>query len=663
LTQYLSFILLSFCLTFTLVGKCDAGSESLPRSQYSITVQLDTATHTLTAETTLTWTNPDTKPVDHMLFHMYYNAFKNSNSTFLTESEFPDFLSPTSKDECHWAYTQVDNIRDQSGNNLTKNTSYIQPDNANTEDQTVLRLDLDKPLAPGQSVELKFNWSAKIPHIMPRTGYNQEYYFLAQWFPKLGVYEVPGMRYATEGGWNCHQYHANGEYYSEFADYTVTMQVPSDYIVASSGQLVDKQPLDSNTTSWTYQVDNVIDFTWSASPHFVKQSTAYRDTDIHFYTYPYKQEIAPRYFAAIEYCMDYLDSHLGPYPYPTLSIIDPPIHGMFTGGMEYPTLISSLSFTFLPDGLRTPETLVMHEFIHQYFMQMVATHEVEEPWMDEGFTTYWEGRILDNYLGQSSSMIDYLGFHVGTKEYNRSEFLRDPLNQSGANTLKSYEYEPSAYGPISYNKTALWLQTLERMLGTALMDEIWRAYFLEWQYRHPCRQDFIDIVNDHVIQHSPRFPQGMDWYFDQVIYGTALCDYSITQISNSETQSPTGYLDSTEDCQVNGVIPDQTTYQSRVTIQRLEEMILPITIRVTFEDGTTQYDTLTGSDVVVNLDYLGGSQIISAAVDPDTINYLDSNLINNTYSLEPINNGTERSLKYYLQSKVQHILEFLSLLI
>ncbi len=657
------YILALLFLILALAGKCYTSDNTIPRTTYQTNVTLDTATHMLSAETILTWTNPDHKPVDHMLFHMYYNAFKNSNSTFFTEGTFPDFLTPSGLDECQWSYIQIDQIHDSNLTDLSSQISYIQPDDDNLHDQTVLRLDLPTPIPPGQSIQLTYKWSAKIPHIMPRTGYNKEYYFFAQWFPKLGVYELPGIRYATQGGWNCHQYHANGEYYSDFADYTVTMQVPNDYRVASSGQLIQKTPVDINTNSWTFHVDNVIDFTWSTSPHFIKQSDSYKDTQIHFYTYPYKQNIADRYFRALKFCMKYLDTHLGPYPYPTISIVDPPIHGMFTGGMEYPTLISSLSFTFLPEGLRTPETLVMHEFIHQYFMQMVATHEVEEPWMDEGFTTYWEGRILDEYLGQSSSMIDYLEFHVGTKEFNRSEFLANPLNQSGPNTLKSYEFQASAYGPISYNKTALWLQTLERMIGTPLMDKIWKSYFTTWQFRHPCRQDFIDVVNNLVISNSKQFPEGMDWYFDQVIYGTSLCDYAITDITSTTLLPPAGYITSLQDCQPQSHDSTQQLYNSNITIQRLEDMILPLTVKVIFDDGTVLYDSLSGAQPVVNLEYLTPSPIISATIDPDTINYLDANLINNSYTLKSSKNDTEKSITYYLQSKVQHILEFLSLLI
>ena len=628
--------------------------------RYQIQVSLDTATHTLSANTTLTWTNPDNKPVDHMLFHMYYNAFKNTNSTFFLENEFPESLRPSSDDGCQWSYSEITAISDNYGNDLTPLTSYVQPDDDNIEDQSVLRLDLITPVNPGESITLSFDWNAAIPNIMPRTGYNKEYYFFAQWFPKLGVYETAGMRYAEKSTWNCHQYHANGEYYSDFADYKVSMTVPNSYTVASSGQLKSKHAVDSQMTTWTFDCDSIIDFTWATSPHFTLQQDKYKDTDILFYTYPYKADVSSRYFRAIKYCMQYLDEKLGDYPYPTLSIVDPPIHGLFTGGMEYPTLVTSISFNFFPEGFRTPETLVMHEFIHQYFMQMVATHEVEEAWMDEGFTTYWEGRILDDFLGESSSMVDFAGFNIGTKEYNRFEFLNSEYNKSAPITDKSYEFEGAAYGPISYNKTALWLQTLERMIGLELMDDIWRTYFRKWKFKHPCRQDFIDVVNELVKLKSSDFPDGMDWYFDQVIYGTGLCDYAITNISNEVISTEAGFIDNDVDCE-NSTETDQV--KSTVTIRKLEEIIVPQRLKIYFNNGEILTEEILAKNEYTELTYTSDSEITKAIIDPDTLIYIDSNLLNNSFTTEQHSSEANSTMTSWLLGKFQNALEFISLLI
>ena len=282
--------------------------------------------------------------------------------------------------------------------------------------------------------------------------------------------------------------------------------------------------------------------------------------------------------------MAYLDSLLGAYPYPTLSIIDPPIHGMFTGGMEYPTLITSLSFCFFPKGFRTPETLVVHEYIHQYFMQMVATHEVEEPWMDEGITSYLESRILDAYLGDNISTIDVLGFKTGNKKFNRVEYLGMDHPKIASNAIKSWEYKHGGYGEIAYNKAALWLQTLEGLIGTPTMDKILKHYFEQWRFKHPDRYDFTSVVDSVVIAEFPdEYPEGMAWFFEQTLYGTEMCDYAVASIEHEELESKRGFFEDLQECELEDA--EGKKIKSTITLYRLENMKLPVDIRIGFENG------------------------------------------------------------------------------
>ena len=393
-------ILISFILFTSRIG---SGQNEVSIANYQMEVELDIEAKKVYGKTVLNWTNPSNNTVDYLLFHMYYNAFKNSQSTFMTEGGIPDFLTKNIDQNCGWGWTHISKISDADGNDLSSGIHYVQTDDKNTKDQTVLKVPLKSAAAPHETITINFTWEAKIPQTMPRTGYNKEYFFMAQWFPKVGVYEPAGMRNSRDGGWNCHQYHSNGEYYADFGNYDVIITVPKKYVLASSGKRIDKKESGDKIT-YRHQVDKVIDFTWSVSPHFIEQRDNYKETELIHYSYAYKADYAERYFPMLKSAMSYLEDLLGPYPYPTLSIVDPPVHGMFTGGMEYPTLISTLSFKFLPDGIKIPETLITHEYIHQYFMQMIATHEVEEPWMDEGLTSYIETRIMDEVLGSETQV-------------------------------------------------------------------------------------------------------------------------------------------------------------------------------------------------------------------------------------------------------------------
>ena len=651
---YISFLLILGLLSV------EAQSVLSPRTaNYYMDVHLDTDSKKLTATTDIIWYNPSQDTISYLLLHLYYNAFRNSQSTFFKERGVPEFLTKDIDNECGWGWSHIISVKDGAGNDLTKGMEYIAPDDGNILDRTVLKIPLAKTIWGEENVALRLEWEAKIPKTMPRTGYNKDFFFFAQWFPKVGVYEPIGTRYRKDSGaWNCHQYHSSGEYYSDFGVYDVKLDVPSNYIVASSGQLKNKAEKDDRTI-WNYVVEDVIDFTWSASPHFVLTEDKYKNSAIKIYSYPEKKYFAERYAKTLKFCMGYLEEHLGPYPYPTISVVDPPIHGMYTGGMEYPTLITSLSFESFPSGFKTPETLVVHEFIHQYFMQMVATHEVEEAWMDEGFTTYYEGKILDAYMGDKKSFVEILGLNIGSKEWNRAEFFNSPNVSIASNTRKSWKYTHGGYGDISYNKTALWLQTMEGLLGEVTMRKVMKTYFERWKFKHPCRNDFIDIVNEVVIQdQKDKFPQGMDWYFEQVLFGTGVCDYEVARIENERIEEHKGFFSDHESCEVIAV--NTKEYTSKVILKRNGEIQLPVEVRLTLEDGKQSIVSWDGKDrsseIVLNSD----QKIISAEIDPFHKISLDKNILNNS-KITKKEEGGIRAIFARLINSYQHVLETVSL--
>ncbi len=620
-------------------------------ANYDMQVSLDTMQKKVTAHTTLRWKNISTDTVGELQFHLYYNAFRNTESTFFKERGLPDFFSKTLKEDCEWAWMEIQKMTDEDGNDLVPNMEYIQPDDDNAEDRTVLRVPLSKAVLPGETITIDYDWQSRVPRTMIRTGYNRDYYFMAQWFPKVGVYEPAGMRFAKKGQWNCHQYHSSGEYYSDFGVYNVDITVPSDFIVGASGVLQNVKD-NGSTKTWSFYVEDVIDYTWSASPHFVEQKEEWKGVSIRLLCYPDHEVFAKRYFDAIKNSLEFFEEHLWKYPYPTLTIIDPPFHGLFSVGMEYPTLITTGTALFIPDGVRTAETLTVHEFIHQYFMQMVATHEQEEPWLDEGFTTYYEGRIMDQYYGEHSSTIDWMGMKVGNAEYNRIEFFGMDNPEIAPNTLKSREFPRGAYGPISYNKTAIWMRTLEGMLGIETMDEIMKTYFDRWKFNHPCRNDFIDVVNEVVRQkHGNEYGEDMNWFFDQVLYGTDLCDYTVSDISNIEVKEKLGVFEQVNECikatETESEEEDENViYESTVEVERLGNLAFPVDVRIEFEDGKVVLEQWKDRKRSKSYFYKGTTKVVCAEVDPDRKIYIDKNFLNNSLTKEPSKVGTR---KYFTQ--------------
>lgn len=645
----LSFLFFIVLLPFFRV---DGSALSERTANYKMDIFLDHEARTLTCKTIFSWKNPSQDTITEIPFHIYYNAFKNTESTFMQESGvFESFLGGSLVEEDRWGWTEITSFIDSSGNDLSRNMRYIHPDDDNTKDQTVLEIPLINPILPDDSARYVFEWNSKIPKTMPRTGYNQDYYFMVQWFPKAGVYEYEGVRGRTKGGWNCHQYHASGEYYADFGNYEVTLNVPPDFVIAASGRKIDSS-LNDEYKSETFKVNDVIDFAWSTSPEFVEVKDKWKDVELKVFTYPYKTHIAERHFQATKNALEFFEEHIGAYPYPTFTVVDPPIHGLYSGAMEYPTMVSSLSSCCLPVGIRTPETLTTHEFIHQYFMQMIATHEQEEPWMDEGMTTYYEGKILDQYDGAEKSTIDWLGIEIGNAAFNRWEFFASDNIKIAEGNRKARDYNHGGYGSIAYNKTAIWLTTLEGIIGDASMKEVMRTYFDRWKFKHPSGQDFIDVVNEIVVKnHGSTFGSDMNWFFDQVLFGSDECDYAIASIENTETSGGIGYVG--DDNHLNDQIAS-TGYSSSVIVHRLGEIQMPLEIAIEFENGDEVLEYWDGKSRTFEFTSNGAHKIVCAEIDPEQKITIDKNYINNSMHLE---NNKQGIRKYRLQ--FMHMIQYL----
>jgi len=658
--------LLLGCILILLIKSGFAAEALSPRiANYTMHISLDEEQKMLAGQTTLNWKNPSLiDTVRTLQFHLYYNAFRNTESTFNKErAEGKSFMGKIDVKSDPWGWSEITEMQDEAGNVLTDKMKYIQPDDDNTSDRTVLEVRLMNPVLPDQSITVNFKWKAKIPRKAARTGHNKDFYFFAQWFPKVGVYEPAGMRYAENGAWNCHQYHSKGEYYADFGVYNVFMKVPTGYVVGSSGALIGKEDV-GDFTIWNYKADDVIDFSWAASPHFKVKEQQWKDVKIMVLYYPEKVNFVEQYFTYITNALTYMDEYVGEYPYSTLTIIDPPIHGIFTGGMEYPTLITSISASFLPKGLKFTEALTTHEFIHQYFMQMVATHEVEEPWMDEGFTTYYEMRILDKYEGENTSAVDFLGVKMGSSEFNRAEYLNDDNPKIAEGNRKSWHHKHGGYGTIAYNKTGMWLNTLEGLIGQEVMDTVMQTYFERWKFKHPKGQNFIDVVNEIVPQfYKEKYGENMNWFFEQVLYGSDVCDYKIASISVNEIVPKAGVYDTNKPV----LIPDaeeaeEKKYVSKVVVNRLEGMKLPIEIEVYFDDGSSVTEFWDGKERSVDFKYTAIKKVVAANIDPKRKIDLDINFLNNSYSIEHQHIGVRKYVAQFI-SLLQQVMQVITVFI
>jgi hypothetical protein len=601
-------------------------------------VKLDPVEKIVDGTITFEWKNPSRDTIRELRFHMYLNAFKNNRSTFWKESDGRlRGKGVDTKDPKMWGWVDILSIMTPEGNDLTNSIQFVQPDDDNEDDQSVAAVKLENPVLPGESLTLNIEFRSKLPKIFARTGFSDNYFLVAQWFPKIGVYEPAGMRYAEKGQWNCHQYHAHSEFYANFGVYRVEITLPEEFVVGATGKRISEKTVEDGLKQVTYLAEDVVDFAWTASPRFIVVEDKWKDVDIKVYLQPEHEQLALRHTESVKAALEYFDAHVGPYPYSTISIVDPPFRGLGSSGMEYPTFITAGSLWGLPDELRVTEMVTIHEFGHNYFMGILATNEFEEAWMDEGMNTYFESRIMDHVYGEGTSFVGFKKFHFGDKENHRLSYTRLAYPKIAESTRPSWKFEHGGYGSMSYNKPATMFTTLERLVGEETNEEIWKTYFEKWKFKHPSGRDFINVVNEVVTKnHGTRFGENMNWFFDQTLYGSEVCDYKLLRIRNKELTPPKGI----DDTGGNKLIYKKTEYEniiykSSVVIHRLGEVVMPQEVLIHFEDGEEITETWDGKSRTKEFSYEKPEKIIRAIIDPENKIMLDINLQNNSRAVKP----------------------------
>ncbi|MCH8326821.1 MAG: M1 family metallopeptidase [Bacteroidetes bacterium] len=607
-----------------------------PRNaNYDIDVKLNTKTKILDGSEILTWTNMSNDNIKELQFHLYLNAFKNSNSTFMKEASTGVSKRNRNISVDDWGWIDVLSIKKIDGTDLTNNIKFIQPDDGNKDDQTVISVKLDKPLKPGKTIKLKIDFKAKLPKIIARTGYAGDYYLVGQWFPKIGVYEFPGIRNAKKGGWNCHQFHANSEFYADFGVYNVNITLPNNYIVGAVGLLQKKIENNDSTITYMYRAEDVIDFAWTASPRFKVVNDMWNNVSIRILMQPEHLSLAPRVQHSIKGALQYFNDNLGKYPYPNITIVDPPLKGFKSGGMEYPTFFTIISLWNMPKEVKLLENVTVHEFGHIYFMGILASNEFEDPWLDEGFNSYFEARTMDSLYGTKKSNTNLFGYHYGTREEQRIAYISMRNPRIANNYRPSWEFTNGGYGNITYNKTGTWMSTLEGLVGLEVMNEIMKTYYERWKFKHPYAQNFIDIVNEIYNKRlGNKYGNNINWFFDQFLYGTAVCDYKVAKIRNILLEQPKGLYDSVNVKKLYRYKKNQNKiYRSSFLISRLGDAIMPTEIAVHFSDDTDTLIIWNGKALNKNFTFIGKNKIEWVKLDPNNKNLMDINIINNSLSV------------------------------
>lgn len=669
----------------------------------------------ISAEEVIRWKNTSDEDVAVVLLHLYANAFRNTRSSFLREAAREGWDVP---EDMVWGRIDITRIWLGAGDDLA--LEFLPSEDGNVDDRTVARVALPAAVRPGGTLELHVKFATTLPTVVARMGHKDDFVMAAQWYPKLGRYlgrdsTLPGVR----DGWYCPAYHRNGEFHADFADYEVTLELSDELVTGATGRRVASQLEErSLRRTETWEAKSVVDFAWVADRRFlddgegppgitreVDPMTAPEGTDpaadpvlrerdrvagllgvlpdelrlptvrVTLLLQPEHERQADRHFEAARVALGMLGLWFGPYPYEELTIVDPAHGARRVGGMEYPQLVTAGTHVSSPREAQHPESVIVHEIGHQWFMNVLASNEAHEAWLDEGLTTYFTACAMDAAYGSPlgvhrklgipfvvTPFMEFAGLGSGWPEWiglpswmhppeleildlwrdlppltalPTPRYTDDPIEPRRRSYLRragwdelvlpSWKYlDRASYGANAYSRPALFLATLRRTLCSRLGAEAGERAFLlgmqryarDWRFRHPTTPDFLaafEAGSGLVIRPLAT----------ALLQSSGTLDYAIESIETRSEPDLLGWEDDDGTPVLVGPGDAPRAPSSRrsfVLVRRRGEVIAPVRLQVTRDDGpvdevtwkTAEWD---GRERWKRFDFDG--EIVAARLHPD----------------------------------------------
>jgi hypothetical protein len=471
---------------------------------YNIKAVLDVNTNIIKGTEEIVYTNNSTDTLRKVYFHLYWNAFQPNSSMDVRSRELGKNTMTNRRGDVmkDWDARVTDRIQ-----KLTPTEIGYQRVSAITingkaqkliEHETILEVQLTNPIAPKNSAKLSLVFESQVPKQIRRTGRDNAEgvrYSMSQWYPKMVEYDYQG--------WNTNPYIAR-EFHGVWGNFDVSLQLDKNYTVAATGVLQNPNAVANaqGLKTWNFKGNNIHDFVWAADDQFKHLSKLVRKgLTIHVY---YKEKDAKSDSAwanilyAAEKVLPYIEKNFGAYPYPQYSFIQGG-----DGGMEYAmaTLIKGPSLG-----------TVFHEWMHNWYQQVLGSNESLFAWMDEGFATFAESKVSRWYDANAAAQSPFISEKAKAQVLASVEKakLDLPLTQAGSYAgymalAKSGLEEPAsthadhfntnyAYSNAAYSKGATLLGILGYVIGDSVRDAVLLNYYNTWKFKHPNANDFFRVA-------------------------------------------------------------------------------------------------------------------------------------------------------------------------
>ncbi|HSO40000.1 MAG TPA: M1 family metallopeptidase [Labilithrix sp.] len=576
---------------------------------YTLRAKLDPAAHTVHGEGTITWRNVSRTSVSELWMHLYLNAFKNQSSVFM-RAPIGGFRGSTIPKE--WGTIDVRKLTWLDGAEKRDLWSTVELHRKDDEDETDARIPLPRPVAAGETITLEVVWDDKLPAIVERTGFDGSFHMVAQWFPKLAKIEA-------DGTFAHFPFHHLGEFYADYGSYDVTVDVPESFTIGATGPATESKVEGGRRVERHVQAD-IHDFAWTAWDRFVTRKETIDGVACTILYPPGYDDHAERELATMRFAIPHYGARYGKYPYGVLTLVHPPASAPEAGGMEYPTLITTGSPSFTPNGANFPEVVTIHEFGHQYFYGLIGSHETKWPFLDEGLNSYAETEALRVWKGPANA-IDLFGLSIGDVE-SQAERARHSVHDDRV-AQPAYAFgSGTSYGALVYSRTDALLETLRRVYGDASMQRMMGAYARRFRFKHPVPQDFVQAVQREMGNEAGEIVRAS-------LFDKGWIDFKVEAMSSHVVRAAAGLFD------VGGkreTIPaDRETagkYTGWVLVIKRGTLNVPVEVELISEDGARVRVPWDGATDSIRVPYSGSSALRAAVIDPDHRVLLDQDPAN-----------------------------------
>ena len=543
LTPVLSLL---FCVIGLIPFSLNAQSYFQQEVNYKIDVSLDDTNHTLRGFIEMEYTNNSSDQLDKIFIHLWPNAYRNKHTALAQQMFEEKNLKLHYADDFEKGY--IDSL-DFKVNDQEVTFEY------HTKHIDIGIIHLTSGLKPGQSIRISTPFFVKIPKgHFSRLGHIGQSYQITQWYPKPAVYD--------KDGWHEMPYLNQGEFYSEYGSFDVSITLPENYVVGATGDLFESPeeeaflnerakiaekgiqvvkdtfpPSSEKLKTIRYKQKDVHDFAWFADKRFhvlkgeVKLPNSGRKVTTWSMFTNSQVEIwknTPEYLHDAVY---YYSLWLGDYPYNQVSAVHGPLSA--GAGMEYPNI------TIIGDSetKHAHEIVTVHEVGHNWFYGILGSNERAQPWIDEGFNSYYENRYMTTKypdLGLGEAFLPgFVCSAVGLDKFphdhmtevmyliNARRQLDQPTN------LPANQFTSMNYGAVVYMKSAMILKYLENVLGTEEFDKTMQTFYEEWKFKHPNASNIEEIFKEHA-----EYDGDLDWFFRDLVETNKKQDYKIKSLRN-----------------------------------------------------------------------------------------------------------------------------------